>query len=42
MRINRKLHERIKERDGNEMKCLACMKHRVKWLVKQDKMIMKY
>ena len=24
------------KKNGNEMKCLVCMKHRVKWLVKQD------
>ncbi len=24
----------FKERDGNEMECLACMRHRVKRLVK--------
>ena len=24
------------------MKCLACMKHKVKWLVRQDEMIARY
>ena len=40
MRTLRTLHERVKGRNGNEMKCLECMKHRVKWLVKQDNMVM--
>jgi len=32
----------VKGRNGNEMRCLVCMRHRVEWLVKQDKIIMQY
>ena len=42
MRTNGKLQERVKEKDGNDVKCLACMKHRIEWLAKQGKMMVKY
>ena len=31
-----KITWRSQGRNGDEMRCLVCMKHRVKWLVKQD------
>jgi len=36
MRINWMFHEGVRGQNGNEMRGLVCMKHRVKWLVKQD------
>ena len=42
MKIDRKLHGGVKERDENDVKCLACMKHRIEWLAKQGKVMVKY